>query len=645
MVRELSLGNGSMLVNLDNSLRVRDLYFPYAGLENHVLGKAQRIGVHGRGFSWLEEWDTSPGYKKETIVSSSEALNELEELKINFESCVQCDERIFMRKIEVENLSSDNRKVELFFEEDYNLNGDNIGDTSFFYPDENSLVHYKRKRYLMANLKKKNGSCRDYKQYGIYGENPENDIKNGKLNENPISQGEVKSVFSIELELAPESKETFYFWISAGKNLDEVSELSEEIKPKIEKYFEETEMCWRGHLGALKHDLSILEDHIEEELKRSILIITGQSNENGAITAANDSENLMYNQDKYGYMWPRDGALVAETMTKAGYPELAENFFDFVEDVIRPEGFLMHKYHPDKSLGSSWHAWVDEEGEKRLPIQEDETALVLWAMKQYLDETGNFDEIEKRYGSLIRPAADFIYEYFDEDLGLPRPSYDLWEEKHYISTFTVASVYAALNAAAELSEAVDKDGSKYRARAETIKNKGLEKLRSEETKRYGRGLESGELLDEVSAPLFFLEKFGLADKDDEYYENTMEAIEHDLSPDTEIGGIARYKKDYYHNVTEDFDRVPGNPWIICTLWVAQHKITEAKTLEDLDEAKKLIHWTCENALDTGLLPEQVDPFTGEGKSVAPLTWSHSTYIETSLIYAAKKEELRSKSVL
>jgi len=54
----------------------------------------------------------------------------------------------------------------------------------------------------------------------------------------------------------------------------------------------------------------------------------------------------------------------------------------------------------------------------------------------------------------------------------------------------------------------------------------------------------------------------------------------------------------------------------------------------------LLHWSCDYSVETGLLPEQVDPFTGAPKSVAPLTWSHSTFIETALMYANKKEKLQ-----
>lgn len=36
MPREFCVGNGNLLVNLDANLSIRDLYFPYVGMENHV---------------------------------------------------------------------------------------------------------------------------------------------------------------------------------------------------------------------------------------------------------------------------------------------------------------------------------------------------------------------------------------------------------------------------------------------------------------------------------------------------------------------------------------------------------------------------------------------------------------------------------
>lgn len=641
MVRHLSLGNGSLLVNLDDSLRLRDLYFPYAGQENHLQGEKHRIGVKANGFSWIEDWDTNPEYKKDTILGESTARNDIEGLEMTFRDTVECEKNVFLREIEVKNEEDYSREIELFFHQDFDLYGNSMADTCFYHPDHSGIIHYKKNRYVMAEVKKEDGSCGDLNQYGIYREDPSEDVEASELNFNSIAQGDIQSVISVKIEVEANSSENLYYWINTGKDMESVLELNEEVEQRIEDFFEQTEMCWKGFIGGLNSKFDNLDEHIIEQFKRSVLVVRGQTNDNGAITAANDSSNLDFNQDKYGYVWPRDAALVAEVMSKAGYSDLMKPFFDFAEEAIESEGYLLHKYNPDGSLGSSWHSWIDENGDKRLPIQEDETALTIWALARYFEETGDKEILEDKWGSLVRPAAEFMYDYFDEDLHLPKPSYDLWEEKHYISTFTVASVYAGLKKASEIAEELGEDGEKYKERAQEIKKKGMDNLSSEKSKRYVRGLKDGEQLDEVSAPLYFLQKFGLIDEDDEYFENTMKAIQYDLSPDTDIGGIARYKGDYYHNVTEDFDKVPGNPWIICTLWTAQHLIEEAETVEELEEAREYMHWTCENSLNTGLLPEQVDPFTGEGKSVAPLTWSHTTFIETALNFSEKKKMLNS----
>ena len=639
MVRHIALGNGSLLVNLDESLRVRDIYFPYAGQENHVLGKAHRIGVHADGFSWLNEWETDPRYKEDTIVTESTAVNEMEDLELVSNSCVHCDKNVFLREFELKNSRDSSREVEIFFQQRFDMYGSGMADTAAFRPEENGIVHYKKKRYAMVDVKKEGGDCTDFNQYGIYREGLDDAVRSKDLNHNPIEQGDVDSAISLKVNLEPNSSEKFYYWINTGENFDEVRQMNREVEANVENFFEQTEMCWRGYLGKLDVDERLLSEHVEEELKRSILVVRAQTNHNGAITAANDSENLEYNQDKYGYVWPRDAALVAEVMARAGYGDLVKPYFDFAEDAIEEEGYLLHKYNPDGSLGSSWHPWVDEKGERQLPIQEDETALTIWALKKYSDYTGDTKILVNKWDSLVKPAADFMMEQMDDEKMLPKPSWDLWEEQRYVSSFTVASVYAGLKAAGEIADQIGKDEQGYLKTAESIKKEGLNNLRSEDSNRYVRGLDENGKIDEVSSAQYFLYRFGLVEENDEYFENTMNAIIHDLSPKTEIGGVARYRKDTYHNVTDDFDKVPGNPWVISTLWTAQYMMERADTMDQLETAQQRMHWACNHSLETGLLPEQVNPFTGEGLSVAPLTWSHTTFIQSALIYAKKAREL------
>jgi GH15 family glucan-1,4-alpha-glucosidase len=139
--------------------------------------------------------------------------------------------------------------------------------------------------------------------------------------------------------------------------------------------------------------------------------------------------------------------------------------------------------------------------------------------------------------------------------------------------------------------------------------------------------------------LFALFEFGVFSVEDEKVSKTMGAISEKLRIRTEVGGIARYTNDYYFRQSDDIDRVPGNPWIICTLWVAGFQIETARTAEALEEPRRTLEKVAGFALPGGNLPEQLHPETGEPLSVAPLTWSHATYVSTVCKYVKKLEQL------
>ena len=103
--------------------------------------------------------------------------------------------------------------------------------------------------------------------------------------------------------------------------------------------------------------------------------------------------------------------------------------------------------------------------------------------------------------------------------------------------------------------------------------------------------------------------------------------------------LARYEADGYMRVTDDVESVPGNPWFICTLWLADYRIASASSLEELERAVEILEWVVERALPSGVLAEQVDPLTGAPVSVSPLTWSHSTVVATVIAYLRKLEAL------
>jgi GH15 family glucan-1,4-alpha-glucosidase len=130
----------------------------------------------------------------------------------------------------------------------------------------------------------------------------------------------------------------------------------------------------------------------------------------------------------------------------------------------------------------------------------------------------------------------------------------------------------------------------------------------------------------IDSALAGLWLFGMYAPDDPKIVGTMRAIRERLWVKSEVCGVARYANDYYHQVSTDVAQVPGNPWFISTLWLAQWYAETARSPEDLTRALELLQWTCDHALPSGVLAEQVHPYSGAALSVSPLTWSHAAFV-------------------
>jgi GH15 family glucan-1,4-alpha-glucosidase/ferredoxin len=429
-----------------------------------------------------------------------------------------------------------------------------------------------------------------------------------------------------------------------------------------------TTAYWRLWVGGTNINFGNLPPKVVDIFKRSLLLTRTQIDNEGAIIAANDSDIMQFSRDTYSYMWPRDGALVADSLDLAGFPDVARSFYTFCQRVITDEGFFYHKYNPDGSPASSWHPWVLK-GQRSMPIQEDETALVVWAMWRHYYKYRDIEFVRPLWVDVVQKAADFMVRYRDPRTGLPLPSYDLWEERWGVHAFTVATVYGGLKAARNFAVCFgDRERAEvYNRAAEEIKAGAEKYLWSEKLNRFVRRLvprdnptppmdesyrettslqpdEEAEDIYEVDevldASLYAIFKFHLFDADDPRVAATMKAVEDKLWIKTRVGGVARYENDYYHRVSNDIAAVPGNPWFICTLWLADYFITRAQTTAELKMALPIFEWTASHALESGVLAEQVNPYTNRPISVSPLTWSHATVVSTVVKYLEKLEQLQ-----
>ena len=81
-----------------------------------------------------------------------------------------------------------------------------------------------------------------------------------------------------------------------------------------------TSSYWRLWVGGTNINFGNLPPKVVELFKRSLLVLRTQIDNGGAIVAANDSDIMQFSRDTYSYMWPRDGALVANALDMAGLP-------------------------------------------------------------------------------------------------------------------------------------------------------------------------------------------------------------------------------------------------------------------------------------------------------------------------------------
>lgn len=70
---------------------------------------------------------------------------------------------------------------------------------------------------------------------------------------------------------------------------------------------------------------------------------------------------------------------------------------------------------------------------------------------------------------------------------------------------------------------------------------------------------------------------------------------------------------------------------------AKWYIAKAKKVADLAKALDIINRVANCAFETGIMPEQIHPFTEESLSVAPLTWSHAEFVDTVTKYIEKTD--------
>jgi GH15 family glucan-1,4-alpha-glucosidase len=654
--RSLVLGNGNVLIGFDATYSVRDIFYPRVGDANHTMGNVCHAGFFIDGkFAWLEDggWQRQLGYSENSLVSDVRLAHPGLGISVRFEDFVDLARNWFIRNIEI--TSSNGFGVgRIFFHYDWYIEGSDIGNTVLYEPRHRGVIAYRANRYFLiggqvdadygvstwANGKKGNGAQGTWV-----------DAEDGVLGKNPIEQGSVDCTVGFDLGAVKAGQpRSLTHWLCMGTRLSEVSTFGQDliVDRGPDTYRGRTLTYWqvwseKDH----RHIDDEVADGAADLYRRSVLTARTHVDNHGAIIASTDYDITKFARDTYAYAWPRDGAIVANALDRAGHEDVTRTFFTFCQESLVEEGFFLHKYTPYGQPGSSWLPWIDSHGVRTLPIQEDETGLVLWSLWQHYRLHQNLDFVVGLYSTLILPAADWMVSYVDQRNGLPMPSWDLWEERWGVHAFTVGSVWGGLDAARNFADLFGDVAAyvRYRDAAERLREASDTHLYSGELGRFPRRItieddESITVDTVLDSAIHGLWRFGMYPPDDPRVVETMNAIATQLHNGAAAGGVARYTDDYYFKVESDTRKVPGNPWFMCTMWLGQWYIATAKTSGDLKPASDIIDWVVKHQVPGGLLSEQLDPNTGAPLSVSPLTWSHAEFIITVDDYCRKSATLK-----
>lgn len=641
MGRPVILGNSKLTVGLNEQGLVHDFYYPYVGLENLTTARSMhhKIGIWVDGeFSWTDSdiWRISLTTSAEAMVSTAKMVSDKYKIELIFEDFVDYELDYFGRKISLRNTSSEHKEVCLFMHQVFEISRGGRADTAFYVPGDEYILDYKGTTCLLISGKKAlSNEMFDQFAVGNYGIEGKSgtymDAEDGNLSGHSVEHGGVDSVIRFKADTKPDEDYVINYWIVASDTQIQCEKIHNILKNDFDDRLKNHKEHWAKWLAKSDKATKNIDEKYKDMVKKSIFIIKAHTDIRGGVIASCDSSIYNYGRDYYSYVWPRDGAYAMWPLIRLGYYEEPRAFFNFCADIASKSGFLLHKYQPDRAIGSTWHPLLH--GNRReLAIQEDETAIVIIILGELFYYSDDKVFVQDIFNRFVIKAVEFLYDFIDTETGLPHASYDLWEEKFLTSTYTTACVYRALIVASDLGEILGHnpdDIKRWKKRADTIlKHIGVF------VNPDSNGLRKGFLLDQDTGELNFDNTldlssfygsmvFGYYPTDAQHLHNTVREIESSLLNQTPSKGSPRYENDGYFKISKTSQ---PNSWIITTLWLGQYYLRN----NQVDKTVDILKWVHEYAIDTGAMPEQIHPENGIPISVTPLVWSHAEYINTVL---------------
>jgi GH15 family glucan-1,4-alpha-glucosidase len=358
---------------------------------------------------------------------------------------------------------------------------------------------------------------------------------------------------------------------------------------------------------------------------------------NGALVAAPTSSlpapiGGVRNWD-YRYTWIRDASFSVYAMRRIGFEEEAEAFLGWVLDTFEYgtapkimydlEGGPVPDERVDPALEgyrrSAPVRWGNGAADQR---QHDVYGEVLDCAYQWVRGGGR---VEKHLWTRLASLADLAMDAWR------LPDQGIWEVRSEgrVFTYSAALCQVALDRAARLAEHLNLPGpiSDWRRAAEELRAGVLERSWDEGAQTLSEHLDGGGGLD---ASLLALPLRRVVAADHPRMVATAAAVADRLS----AGNGLLYR--YLHE--ESPDGIPGDEgaFLLCSFWLVENLAKQRQ----LDEASELYASLCARASSVGLLPEQIDPSTGQFFGNFPQAFSHIGVIAAGVTLARAVAESR-----
>jgi GH15 family glucan-1,4-alpha-glucosidase len=340
---------------------------------------------------------------------------------------------------------------------------------------------------------------------------------------------------------------------------------------------------------------------------------------NGALIAAPTSSlpapiGGVRNWD-YRYTWIRDASFSVYALRRIGFEEEAGAFLGWVLDTFEHGNAPKIMYDldggpvPDEQVDGELEGyrrsapvrWGNGAADQR---QHDVYGEVFDCAYQWVRGGGDLDEhLWARLAALADLAAD----------AWRLPDQGIWEVRSEarVFTYSAALCQVALDRAALLAEHLGLPGpvARWRRAAEDLRQTVLEGSWDEDAQTLSEHLDGGGSLD---ASLLALPLRRVVPAEHPRMVATTAAVAERLSAG---GGLLhRYRHE------DSPDGIPGDEgaFVLCSFWLVENLARQGQ----LEKALELYASLCARASTLGLLPEQIDPSSGEFSGNFPQAFSH-----------------------